>query len=129
MDLAARDHLVAGILNKCVFYIKRKKFLFIPYLIHTNAVSHFEKTFRAETKHGLHVFDIPTVANEIGYTVKQFVNQLQNLKVWNMDAHSNYMVKMLDSVFIAITNLRYHQPKFRHIVVGTSPTTKGLVLD
>ncbi|CAO2829423.1 unnamed protein product [Amaranthus hypochondriacus] len=50
MDLAARDHLVAGILNK------------------------------AETKHGLHVFDIPTVANEIGYTVKQFVNQLQNLK-------------------------------------------------
>ncbi|XP_057529039.1 ATP-dependent DNA helicase Q-like 5 isoform X2 [Amaranthus tricolor] len=50
MDLAARDHLVAGILNK------------------------------AETKHGLHVFDIPTVANEIGYTVKQFINQLQNLK-------------------------------------------------
>ena len=30
MDLAARDHLVAGILNKCVFYIKERSFCSSP---------------------------------------------------------------------------------------------------
>ncbi|KAL2903583.1 ATP-dependent DNA helicase Q-like 5 [Bienertia sinuspersici] len=50
MELAARDPMIAGILNK------------------------------SETKHGLHVFDIPTVANAIGHTPMELLNQLQNLK-------------------------------------------------
>lgn len=50
MDLAARNPLIAGILSK------------------------------SETKHGLHVFDIPTVANAIGHTATELLTELQNLK-------------------------------------------------
>uniref|UniRef100_A0A803L134 DNA 3'-5' helicase n=1 Tax=Chenopodium quinoa TaxID=63459 RepID=A0A803L134_CHEQI len=50
MELAAKYPLIGGILNK------------------------------SDTKHGLHVFDIPTVANAIGHTGVEFLNQLQNLK-------------------------------------------------
>ncbi|XP_021746715.1 ATP-dependent DNA helicase Q-like 5 [Chenopodium quinoa] len=50
MELAAKYPLIGGILNK------------------------------SDTKHGLHVFDIPTVANAIGHTAVEFLNQLQNLK-------------------------------------------------
>ncbi|MQM09232.1 hypothetical protein Taro_042103, partial [Colocasia esculenta] len=37
---------------------------------------------KAETKHGQYIFDIPTVANCIGTTTIELLNQLQKLKVW-----------------------------------------------
>ncbi|KNA16151.1 hypothetical protein SOVF_091870 [Spinacia oleracea] len=50
VELAAKDPLIAGILNK------------------------------SETKHGQHAFHIPTVANAIGHTATELLSQLQNLK-------------------------------------------------
>ncbi|XP_074317118.1 ATP-dependent DNA helicase Q-like 5 [Silene latifolia] len=50
MELAAGNAVVAGILNK------------------------------SENKHGLHVFDIPSVANAIGLTTTELLNHLLNLK-------------------------------------------------
>ncbi|KAK9707092.1 hypothetical protein RND81_07G172100 [Saponaria officinalis] len=50
MELAAKDVVVAEILNK------------------------------SDNKHGMHVFDIPSVANAIGLTTTELVNHLHNLK-------------------------------------------------
>lgn len=36
----------------------------------------------SEIKEGHHVFDIPTLANTIGISTNDLLNQLQNLKVW-----------------------------------------------
>ena len=38
--------------------------------------------FRYENKQGLYVFDMPSVANDMGVTVGEISNQLHNLKVW-----------------------------------------------
>ncbi|KAL9225578.1 hypothetical protein vseg_001483 [Gypsophila vaccaria] len=50
IELAAKDAVVAEILNK------------------------------SENKHGIHVFDIPSVANAVGLTTTELVNHLQDLK-------------------------------------------------
>lgn len=38
--------------------------------------------FRSENKQGLYVFDIPTVANDMGVSAVELTNQLYDLKVW-----------------------------------------------
>ncbi|KAJ8439171.1 hypothetical protein Cgig2_027097 [Carnegiea gigantea] len=71
VELGARDSVVAGILKQ------------------------------SENKHGLHVFDIPTVANTIGLTAMDLLDQLQNLKSMG---EITYELKDLAYCYVIVEN-------------------------